>query len=131
MNILILNNNRKDTTSLVYHYCKLGHKVYYPMPFADNILNWDGHCLWPMLLSWSTENPNVTNFDYHEFKSLGNLPYGEDKFLFLEDWVDPVADRDVTVKLFTKDFNDVTDIDLSMSKMIDEIYDDISFIEKL
>lgn len=38
---------------------------------------------------------------------------------------------DVTVKLFTKDFNDVTDIDLSMSKMIDEIYDDISFIEKL
>jgi len=102
MNILILNNNRKDTTSLAYHYCKLGHSVFYPMPFADNILNWDGHCLWPMLLSWSAEDPSVTNFEYH-FSNLENLPYGEDKFLFLEDWVDPIADRDVFVKLL--DFN--------------------------
>tara|TARA_R110001583_G_scaffold5598_25_gene30191 strand:+ start:4163 stop:5317 length:1155 start_codon:yes stop_codon:yes gene_type:complete len=99
MNILILNNNRKDTTSLVYHYCKLGHNVFYPMPFAENILKWEGHCLWPMLLSWSAEDPSVTNFEYHQFSKLENLPYGEDKFLFLEEWVDPIADHDVKLKL--------------------------------
>ncbi|HIL26871.1 MAG TPA: hypothetical protein EYG21_05745 [Nitrospinaceae bacterium] len=109
MNILILNNNRKDTTSLAYHYCKLGHQVFYPMPFADDILDWSGHCLWPMLLSWSTEDPSITNFEYHDFSSLGKLPYGEDKFLFLEEWVDPIADHDVTVKFI--DFrNDATPI---------------------
>ena len=37
----------------------------------------------------------------------------------------------VTISLYTNDVNDVTEIDIEMSREIDEIYEDIYFIESL
>jgi len=37
----------------------------------------------------------------------------------------------VEIRLHTSDMNDVTDLDLRLSKDIDEIYDDVSFIDEI
>ena len=37
----------------------------------------------------------------------------------------------ISIKLYTQDINDITELDIDMSRMIDEIYEDISFIEKV
>ena len=85
MKILILDTNRRDISSLIYHYCKLGHETFYIKPFSTDLLDWKEIVLWPMLLTWSTEDPNLTNFHYHGYNKLEDLPYGEDNFLYLED----------------------------------------------
>ena len=99
MNILILDKHRRDTTSLIYHYCKLGHDVFSPKPFTGSIFKWDEHCVWPHLLSWSKEDENLTNFEYHKFYEKKEFPYGEDNFLKLEEFVQPIADKDVQLQL--------------------------------
>tara|TARA_B100000900_G_scaffold412951_1_gene435801 strand:- start:5564 stop:5956 length:393 start_codon:yes stop_codon:yes gene_type:complete len=43
-----------------------------------------------------------------------------------------VIDHDVVkVKLYTRDINDVTNLDLELSSDIDEIYEDISYLQKI
>ena len=99
MKILILDTNWRAVSSLVYHYNKLGHEVFYVKPGSTSLIEWDKTLLWPILLSWSSENPSQTNFHYHDFHKLGELPYGEDNFLFLEDFVEPITEKSCTVKL--------------------------------
>ena len=65
MKILILDTNRRGITSLFYHYCKLGHEVFYIKPFSIPELDWNKVVLWPALLTWATEDPSKTNFHYH------------------------------------------------------------------
>ena len=85
MKILILDINRRGISSLVYHYTKLGHEVFYVKPFSTNLIDWQAVCLWPILLSWASEDPSQTNFHYHGYDKLSELPYGEDNFLYLEE----------------------------------------------
>tara|TARA_R110000824_G_scaffold357562_2_gene545079 strand:- start:2831 stop:4036 length:1206 start_codon:yes stop_codon:yes gene_type:complete len=99
MKILILDTNRRDIASLIYHYCKLGHEVFYIKPFSTDLLEWKETVLWPVLLTWSTENPDLTNFYYHGYNELEELPYGEDNFLYLEDFVEPLVDKSIKIKL--------------------------------
>lgn len=40
-----------------------------------------------------------------------------------------IKDFTVTIDLFTKDFNDITDIDVELSQKIDEIIEDIELIQ--
>ena len=117
MNILILDKHRRDTTSLIYHYCKLGHKVFAPKPFSGSIFKWEEHCVWPLLLTWASENSDLTNFEYHRFYEMEEFPYGEDNFLIAEDFIKPVADKDVSIQLvdFEKEKIDIDAFHLTVS----------------
>jgi pterin-4a-carbinolamine dehydratase len=41
-----------------------------------------------------------------------------------------VSKDNVKVILYTHDINDVSELDLKLAKFIDEIYDDVKFIEE-
>ena len=98
MKILLLDLNFRAVSSLVYNYTKLGHEVFYIKPGSTALLDWDNTILWPVLLSWAAEDPTQTNFHYHGFDKLGKLPFGEDNFLFLEDFVEPISEKFAAVK---------------------------------
>jgi len=99
MKVLILDTNRRETAGLMYHYTKLGHEVFYIKPNSTNLINWKETILWPVLLTWSREDPTKTNFEYHKFNELKEFEYGEDNFLLLEDFVQPISDKSLQVKL--------------------------------
>ena len=95
----MLETNWRANASLYGLYTRLGHEVYVIKPFSTELINWKNSVVWPCLLAWSKENPNVTNFEYHGFDKVKEFPFGEDNFLILEDFVRPVIDKSVTVKL--------------------------------
>ena len=92
----------------------------------------------PSVASWET-------FDYgdytciekkYNFGSFHHLLYFVNEVLTAGNRLshDPnlsIVGLDIDVKLYTHDINDVTDADLKLSKIIDEIFEDIFYIEEL
>lgn len=81
MNVLIFpTDDRSGQASLIFHYQKLGHKVFIPKHGTFG-LNWKRIATWPALLCKTPEDPTKRNFDIHGFvRSEENL-FGEDFFL--------------------------------------------------
>jgi 4a-hydroxytetrahydrobiopterin dehydratase len=84
-----------------------------------------------------------SEFDYGEYtainksyllKSHDHLIYFINEVLKESNRIDhhpkiTIDHRDIDIVLYTKDYNDVTESDLKLSRIIDEIYNDIFFIE--
>lgn len=72
----------------------------------------------------------------YDFKSVDHLLYFVNEVVLSSEKHShhPILNIDhmlVNVKLYTKDFNTVTEADTLMSSVIDEIFEDIFYIEKL
>lgn len=111
MNILILDTNRRETAAVAYHYTRLGHNVFYIKPYTTDLIDWPNTILWPILLTWAAEDDSKTNFEYHGYDKTKEFDYGEDNFLILEDFVEPISPKHLKVKLIDLD-KDKVDIDV-------------------
>jgi len=80
MNIFIFpTDDRSGLTSMIYHYSKLGHKVFVPQPGTLG-LKWEKIATWPMLLCKSSIDKSKRNLDFYPFQE-NNSFFGEDFFL--------------------------------------------------
>jgi len=80
MNIFIFpTDDRSGLTSMIYHYSKLGHKVFVPKHGTLG-LKWEKIATWPMLLCKSSIDKNKRNLDLYPFQE-NNAFFGEDFFL--------------------------------------------------
>ncbi len=81
MNIFIFpTDDRSGQTALIYHYSKLGHKVFIAKHGTLG-LNWSRIATWPGLLCKNTSNPSVRNIEIHKFERNNDQLFGEDYFL--------------------------------------------------
>ena len=92
----------------------------------------------PKDASWET----VSQEEYtalkrvYEFGSLEHLMYFINEVIILAERVNHhpklvIDHREIEVILYTKDYNDITESDFKLSHQIDEIFDDINYIEEL
>ena len=109
LNVCVLDRgSRGGLSGLIYHYARLGHNVFYPLPGTGD-LTWDMSPLWPVLLHRSTHNPEITNFEYYKFDSQNKelLIYGEDQFLLKQERLEPLTDKNITCSLVDFDKEDI------------------------
>jgi|694.fasta_scaffold05770_14 hypothetical protein len=80
MNVLIFpTDDRSGLASMIYHYSKLGHKVFVPKKGTLG-LNWQRIATWPAMLCKSFEDKTKRNLEIYPFEE--NLSFfGEDYFL--------------------------------------------------
>lgn len=88
--------------------------------------------------SWEIIQNNNLNFMFKEynFKYYKHLEYFITEILKKSNKIKhhPVIiidESNVQIKLFTKNINDVSDLDIYLSKFIDEIYEEINYILEL
>ena len=92
----------------------------------------------PKQTTWKT----LTYSDYKAIVKLYKIDEYENLLYFLKETLElsnknshhpqiVINNKSVEIKLFSHDVNDVTDIDIQMAREIDEIYEDISFVESL
>jgi hypothetical protein len=97
MNIFIFpTDDRSGLTSIIYHYSKLGHKIFVPKPGTLG-LRWEKIATWPILLCKSSVDKNKRNLELYPFKE-SNIFFGEDFFLktFKSSWL---YDEDVSCEI--------------------------------
>ncbi len=79
--VFIADRDNRDITSLIYHYCKMGWKVFLPKPGSEGF----GHQpSWPRLVLKSTNDPTKRNLDVHGYEQYDDVKFGEDRFLSQE-----------------------------------------------
>lgn len=107
MNILIFpTDDRSGQVALIYHYQKMGHKVFVPKHGTFG-LNWKRIATWPSLLCKSSQSKFVRNIDIHGFVRTEENIFGEDSFLL--DFSQPLYDDDVCCDLIDETFSDKID----------------------
>jgi len=84
---------------------------------------------------WEIKSDNEKNFLFRSYKfdDIKLLSYFLDEVLFLANKLNHhpninIFNTEVSIKLFTMNMNDVSDVDIKMSKKIDEIIEDIQVI---
>ena len=88
MNIFIADKDNRDLVSLVYHYTKLGHKVFVPKPGTEGF---GMHPKWPRLILRASSDPTKRNLDIYGFEDYDSVEFGEDRFLSQE--IDEIRDK--------------------------------------
>lgn len=98
MNIFLCDKDNRDIVSLVYHYCKLGHKVFLPKP---GTLGFALQPSWPRLLMKSTSEPSKRNLELHGYEGYDDVKFGEDRFISqeIEEIQQKLYEADVTCEL--------------------------------
>jgi hypothetical protein len=110
MNVLIFpTDDRSGQASLIFHYQKLGHRVFIPAHGTFG-LNWKRVATWPALLCKTPQDPTKRNLDIHGFERSEENLFGEDFFLassFAQDA--SFYDDDVACELIDESFDGTID----------------------
>ena len=102
MNIFIADLDNRDIISLIYHYCKLGHRIFMPRP---GTLGFGHQPTWPRLLLKSAKDKTKRNLEVYGYEKYEEVKFGEDRFLSVE--IDEIQQR-----LYEKDvFCELIDIE--------------------
>lgn len=109
MNVLIFpTDDRSGQASLIFHYNKLGHRVFLPKHGSFG-LNWNRIATWPALLCKSTQDPTKRNLEIHGFvRPDPATMFGED--FFLTKGVPAPYEDDVTCELIDESFQGHIDV---------------------
>lgn len=80
MNVFIFpTDDRSGLASMIYHYSKLGHKVFIPRKGTLS-LRWERIATWPAMLCKSSEDKTKRNLELYPFEENISF-FGEDYFL--------------------------------------------------
>lgn len=106
LNIFIADKDNRDVTSLVYHYCKLGHRVFLPRPGTAGFALQPS---WPRLLMKSSKDTSKRNLDIYGYEKYDEVKFGEDRFISQE--IDEIQQKlyeaDVSCELVDVEKDDV------------------------
>lgn len=81
MNIFLSDHDNRDIISLIYHYCKLGHRVFMPRP---GTIGFGHQPTWPRLLLKSSSDKSKRNLELYGYEKYDEVKFGEDRFISTE-----------------------------------------------
>lgn len=109
MNIFLFpTDDRSGQLNFIYHYSKLGHKVFVPR-HGTFALNWKRIATWPALLCKSSSDPTKRNIEIEGFNRTDETCFGEDTFLVNFELPELYAD-DVSCQLVDETFDEQIDV---------------------
>lgn len=110
LNVFIFpTDDRSGQASIIYHYARLGHRVYVPMHGTFG-LNWKRIATWPSLLCKSSEYSAKRNIELYGFERKEETLFGEDFFLqsFSRDL--ELYEDEITCQIVDETFSEKIDV---------------------